>query len=625
MSGNKLAATYHPALADMADPGLAPGAAPHFSGAPGPEPVGNSVFTPISVAERLRNPPRRDKGSRPATLPPMRPGQMYSLPPREEQCPPADPPKTNPVPVPHNPEQAAEGPAYHEGLRQYQQSYWAHLQSTNSPPAHAENIVEKREPAYLRGVDDPLSHAAAGISSPQPIQNVYEDFFHGEDPPFPYAPIPGEGAYEPWRMDEPIADFGLVEHGEASWDQPYGGEPAAWMAENMPQTGDAADQEDCQARQPEAGAQTPGFTWIRRIKRKLGKALASQSPAELSARRLAKVAAYGVLVLLLAFLSIRVGQIVVSLLRNEQEFQTAREEYYAANGVELERQASRVEVLPPGVTYPPAPTPTLVATPGPTPIIAVRGGSQSLLEDRRDGMNVQGTEPPVSDRPRTKATRYEDNSLSNILDPFVERRQENPDIVGHLTVEGLMDETVMMRNNTYYLTHDAYGASSEAGMVFMDEGCSLKNPPENLHLRGQSKVDGKVFAPLWLYSTGGIDFVRRHALVRVDTLYEEALYMVFAVIETTGAPRFASDFNYGGYPSFLTDAQMENHVEAARRNSLYDIPIDVLPSDRLLTLSTISDGQEDRVLVMVARKLRPGETAASFHPSLASSRLKGAE
>ena len=626
MSGDEPAATQYLASANMADPGWEPRAAFHFSSASELGSVGNNVFTPISVTERLRNLPRRDKGSRTATtLPPMRPGQMYGLPPREEQSPPIDLPEREPMIAAQRAGQTAEDPAYFEELRQYQQSYWAHLQSTNSSPAYVADAIEKHEPTYLHGVDDPLSNATAEILSLPPIENEYKGFSHGENPAFFHTPDHGEGTYEPWRLDEPMADFDLMEYGGSSRDQSYGGEPTAWMKESIPQPVGAADQENYPASQPEAIVQTQDWTWHRRIMHNLGKVLANQHPAELSSRRLVKVAAYGILVLLLAFFTIQVGQIVLSLLRNEQEFKAVQEEYYAANGVELERRASRVELLPSGVTFPPTTTPQPMVTPSPTPIIAIRGGSQPNLEDRQDVLIIEGQESAITAKPRTKATRYEDNSLTNILDPYVERRKENPDIVGHLTVEGLMDETVMMRNNTYYLTHDAYGSFSEMGMVFVDEGCSLKNPPENLHLRGQSKVDGKVFAPLWMYRSGGIDFVRQHALVRVDTMYEEALYVVFAVIETTGVTRLAGDFNYGGYPSFLTDVQMENHVEAARRNSLYEIPVDVLPSDRMLTLSTISDGLEDRVLVLVARKLRPGETAASFSPSLASARLKGVE
>ena len=84
---------------------------------------------------------------------------------------------------------------------------------------------------------------------------------------------------------------------------------------------------------------------------------------------------------------------------------------------------------------------------------------------------------------------------------------ENSDVVGQLTIPGVLEEVVVQRNNTYYLTHNYRGSSSDAGAVFVDESCSLRSPPENLLLRGQGTIEGKVFAPLWQYATAGRDFV----------------------------------------------------------------------------------------------------------------------
>jgi len=633
MSWDEFATARHLVSPDAAEQEQEPMAASYFPSAPSSTSIDGNMFTPLSVAERLRNLSQRNRGPRAGkTLPPMRPGQLYGPLRQDEQAPPANPPEREPDPTVQGVGQTEEPTVSfmprtdweNEDLRQYQQSFWAHLQSTSGPPPAGEDLVDKHEPSYLRGVDDPLSFVVAETLPLPPMENDYGDLFNRMEPDL-YGAVQDETVYAPWQHGEQMADFGLVEHGGHSWEQLSGDEPWAWKDDHNPQAADNTEREDRPDGQPKLNAQTQVRMWSRRILHKLSSALASQPSAELSPRRLVKAVVYGVLVLLLVFFTIQVGQIVLSLLRNEQEFRMVQEEYYAVNGVELEHQASRVELLPSGVTFPPTLTPQLVVTPSPTAIIAVRGGTQAHPEERQAGMAAEVQEPAGTLIPRSKATRYEDNPLTNILDSFVEQRKENPDIVGRVTVEGLIDESIVMRNNTYYLTHDVNGSFSEVGTVFVDEGCSLKSPPENLHLRGQSKVEGKVFAPLRMYSTGGIDFMRRHALVRVDTLYEEAFYVIFAVIETTGVTRVPGDFNYGGNPSFLTDAQMESHVEAARWNSLYDIPVDVLPSDRLLTLSTVSDGVEDRVLVLVARKLRPGETAMSLNLILSSARPKGAE
>lgn len=58
-------------------------------------------------------------------------------------------------------------------------------------------------------------------------------------------------------------------------------------------------------------------------------------------------------------------------------------------------------------------------------------------------------------------------------------------------------------------------------------------------------------------------------------------------------------------PFFASDADFEAFVASVRERSLYSVPLNVKPTDALLTLSTCVD--DDR-LVIFARKLRAGET-----------------
>jgi len=174
--------------------------------------------------------------------------------------------------------------------------------------------------------------------------------------------------------------------------------------------------------------------------------------------------------------------------------------------------------------------------------------------------------------------------------------------VGQLTIPGVLEEVVVQRNNTYYLTHNYRGSSSDAGAVFVDESCSLRSPPENLLLRGQGTIEGKVFAPLWQYATAGRDFVASATTAHLTTLYEEADYVLFAVIRASSNPSSPDYFNYAGYSSFATDADMLSYIETARTHSLYSFNVDVTASDRLLTLATLGSGNES--LVLLFRQIR---------------------
>ena len=182
---------------------------------------------------------------------------------------------------------------------------------------------------------------------------------------------------------------------------------------------------------------------------------------------------------------------------------------------------------------------------------------------------------------------------------------ENGDVIGRLVIPGVVDELVMQRNNTYYLTHDAIGTTCEYGAVFADQSCTLRMPPENLLLRGQGGVPGKTFAPLWQYVSGGSSFVAANMMARLTTLYEEENYVLFAVIVADGNASSSRYFNYASNPTFTTDEAMLRYVDTARQHSLYRFNVDVAASDRLLTLATLGSGQD--TLVLMYRMVRDTE------------------
>lgn len=316
-------------------------------------------------------------------------------------------------------------------------------------------------------------------------------------------------------------------------------------------------------------------------------------------RLAALVAAVGMLL----FCGIVGGKIIISLARNEREMKEVREEYRQRAGTDLENNAARVELLPPGQTYQPTSTPVVIQTPTPSPIIQL---------NRNAGQQASGAQETASATPtlspRTKASDYPDNRLRNIMDSMRELHAEYPEVIGRLTISNVLDEVVVKRNNTYYLTHNYRGSTADAGAVFVDESCSINNPPENLLLRGQSAIEGKVFAPLWQYETGGHGFVSSAMTATLTTLYEEARYVLFAVIVADSDPRSEGYFNYASHPTFVTDEAMLNYVESARKHSLYNFNVDVAASDRLLTLATLGNGTDSRCLVLIYRMLRPGES-----------------
>ena len=280
----------------------------------------------------------------------------------------------------------------------------------------------------------------------------------------------------------------------------------------------------------------------------------------------------------------------------------------AREGITASGKGTLVHLKQPGVTYEATVMPATAATPAPTAIININDPAadtlkKQALDEQTGEENAAGMQQDAPVQLRTRQEVYPDNPLLNILPGMEELHKEYPEVVGKLVIPGLMEEIVVQRNNTFYLTHNYRGTASEGGAVFVDESCNLKAPPENLQLRGNGSIAGKGFQPLWQYRDSEA-FAADYGVVTLTTLYEERQFVLVAVIVTSNDPASSDYFNYKSYLSFDTDQEMLDYVAKARQHSLYPITTDVQPGDRLMTLSTVSSTGESESLVLLLRMIR---------------------
>ena len=118
---------------------------------------------------------------------------------------------------------------------------------------------------------------------------------------------------------------------------------------------------------------------------------------------------------------------------------------------------------------------------------------------------------------------------------------------------------------------------------------------------------GVSFAPLWQYESGGIGFAAGACFAQLTTLYEDARYVLFSVIVADSDPAKPGYFDYASHDTFDTDAQMMEYVQSAADRSLYGFSVSVEPSDRLMTLATVSSRGNGKCLVLLFRMVREGE------------------
>jgi len=162
---------------------------------------------------------------------------------------------------------------------------------------------------------------------------------------------------------------------------------------------------------------------------------------------------------------------------------------------------------------------------------------------------------------------------------------------------------VVYRDNDYYLTHAFNGKSDSGGTLFLDENHPLTESAQHLVIHGHNMHDSSMFGILSSYEKLGI--LKSHAFARFSTMYAPEDYVVFAVLRVRPETNSVRYLNYIGRPSFRDANEFNDYIGELRSRSMYAVPVDVQPTDALLTLATCI---EDDRLVVVFRRLRDGET-----------------
>lgn len=258
--------------------------------------------------------------------------------------------------------------------------------------------------------------------------------------------------------------------------------------------------------------------------------------------------------------------------------------------------ATPTTIPTPDATATPAPTAAPTASPTPTPLPLVEDVPLPTPNEDTIVFSLP-TEPPPQES-------------------FAELLRYNPDTVGFLTIGETVDLPVVQRenDNEYYLTHAYSGEEAREGALFLDGANRLSD--ENLIVYGHNMRNGTMFGKL--SSFGEREFLLKNAVVRFDTLYENALYVPFAMFE---ASMDENDGHYFDVRQIVFDEMsFELFVLKLRSRSVFDVPVEVEYGDQLLTLVTCSYNDDDGRYIVALRKLREGETEEEMRALMAEAR-----
>ena len=243
-----------------------------------------------------------------------------------------------------------------------------------------------------------------------------------------------------------------------------------------------------------------------------------------------------------------------------------------------------------------APVPEIIEVPAP-----------AITEAPAAAVSVPAETPSPAAATLLPEIPYPQNPGKLISERFSSLRKKGKYIVGWLRMDSV-DEPVVLKDNTYFLDHDAEGKKNANGAIFMDSGTRLETRPYTVILYGHNMRSGAMFGRLKKYKEAG--YYYRHRVIQCDTLYEEGQYAVFAVETISLTPGLSKYLNL----TDLRSADRETRrtaLDMLIRHNMHTSMLDVNVEDQLLLLITCV-GDDDERLVVAARRLREGEKADSL-------------
>lgn len=241
------------------------------------------------------------------------------------------------------------------------------------------------------------------------------------------------------------------------------------------------------------------------------------------------------------------------------------------------------------------PTPTAVPAASPQPTISKQ---------------VQA----VHDQLLLPTLRYPTNERAIIRSRFKNIRNQNKDIIGWITIPGIIDQAVVQRDNEYYLRRDYQGRHNVNGAIFLEETCNLKTRPYIMILYGHNMKTGEMFGFLRNYENA--NYYHTNPFITFDTVYEDGQYVILGVgtISTIRGNRKYVDL---ARLSSSTIAWRQEAMDQLMKQSVYMNHVDVQPQDQLLLLVTCVDDSTER-RVLIARRIRDGENIDALRHQVAN-------
>ena len=190
-------------------------------------------------------------------------------------------------------------------------------------------------------------------------------------------------------------------------------------------------------------------------------------------------------------------------------------------------------------------------------------------------------------------------------------KAQNSDFIAWLQIPGTSVNypVVQTTDNTKYYRMNFEGEYSEHAVPFVDASDDLQKPSTNVIVYGHNiRTDGQMFNILKGYTD--LSFYQEHSVIDFNSVYHDGQYKIISVFYTNTHAEHGKIFPYHEFIDAQDPQQTQDYIDSVLVRSIINTGVDVRSDDQLLTLSTCSYEFKDARFVVVARKVRKGESAS---------------
>lgn len=215
--------------------------------------------------------------------------------------------------------------------------------------------------------------------------------------------------------------------------------------------------------------------------------------------------------------------------------------------------------------------------------------SEAVFEELRE--STESMEAVIEEE--TEETQY----CEAVYD-FSELREQNEDIYAWIIVPGTQVDYPVVQSETdnYYLDHNLDHSTGYPGCIYSNQ-CNVKDFSDyNTVLYGHNMKNGSMFG--CLHSFEEQEFFNENSEITVYTEEKCLIYEIYAAVKFTDAyiPAYYDTTTADGRDKFLAAVieESENSVVSHINEN-----IEILPEDKVITLSTCVKGEDDKRYLVV--------------------------